>query len=308
MRHAFLIIAHSNWKQVAAFVSAIDTDRCDFFIHVNKNVCLPEETIKMVEQSATKSKVYFTKRIPVIWGGAGICEASILLLEEAYERHKYDYYHLMTGTDLLVKPFEQFDSFFELNVYNNESEGEYKTNYISYGTPSKKMMSRLAYYNFFVSQWRNSNKYIRKLATMTNSLLCEIQNIIGINRVKKQDFDIYCGSSWWSISNEFSLYYIKAAKEFMRIFGSKTFAIDEFCPQTVVVNSKFKRSLYLNPSGIAKNLRLLDFERGNGYGSPHIWTIEDKNEVLETGNLIGRKFDSEIDVDIVKIVLNMIHR
>ena len=81
-------------------------------------------------------------------GGAGICEASILLLEEAYKRHKYDYYHLMTGTDLLVKPFEQFDSFFELNVYNNESEGEYKTNYISYGTPNKKMMSRVAYYNF----------------------------------------------------------------------------------------------------------------------------------------------------------------
>lgn len=92
----------------------------------------------------------------------------------------------MTGTDLLVKPFEQFDSFFELNVYNNESEGEYKTNYISYGTPNKKMMSRVAYYNFFVSQWRNSNKYIRKLATMTNSLLCEIQNIIGINRVKNK--------------------------------------------------------------------------------------------------------------------------
>ena len=69
MRHAFLMIAHSNWKQVAAFVSAIDTDRCDFFIHVNKNVCLTEEIIKMVEQSAKKSKVYFVKRIPIIWGG-----------------------------------------------------------------------------------------------------------------------------------------------------------------------------------------------------------------------------------------------
>lgn len=69
MRHAFLMIAHSNWKQVAAFVSAIDTDRCDFFIHVNKNVCLTEEIIKMVEQSAKKTKVYFVKRIPIIWGG-----------------------------------------------------------------------------------------------------------------------------------------------------------------------------------------------------------------------------------------------
>lgn len=82
MRHAFLMIAHSNWKQVAAFVSAIDTDRCDFFIHVNKNVCLTEEIIKMVEQSAKKSKVYFVKRIPIIWGGQGYAKLQFFCLKK----------------------------------------------------------------------------------------------------------------------------------------------------------------------------------------------------------------------------------
>ena len=306
MKHAFLIIAHNNWKQISEFIAAVDTFKCDFFIHVNRNVPIDIDTIKFVEQSAQKSKVYFTKRVPIIWGGTGICEASLVLLEEAYNKHKYEYYHLMTGTDLLLKSFKEFDLFFESNFYNNASDGKYKTNYISCGNPSKKMLSRVVYYNFFISQWRNSNRYTRKLTTMTNSLLCVFQSIIGINRVKSLNCTLYCGSSWWSISSEFAPYYLDKAKKFLSELGSRTFAIDEFCPQTTIENSDFKRSLYLNPSGVAKNLRLLDFKRGNGYGSPHIWTIEDKNEVLETDNLIGRKFDSEVDSDIVKTVLNMI--
>lgn len=52
-----------------------------------------------------------------MFGGAGICKASIVLLEQAYKKNNYDYYHLMTGTDLLLKPFDEFDSFFERNLY-----------------------------------------------------------------------------------------------------------------------------------------------------------------------------------------------
>lgn len=65
--------------------------------------------------------------------------------------------------------------------------------------------------------------------------------------------------------------------------------------------------MYIKPSGIEQNLRLIDFQRGNGYGSPHVWTINDINEILNTNNLFGRKFDSEIDAEIVEEILNKIH-
>ena len=92
-----------------------------------------------------------------------------------------------------------------------------------------------------------------------------------------------------------------------RIFSDKTFAIDEVCPQTIIENSYYKDSIYINPSGMEQNLRLIDFQRGNGYGSPHVWTINDINEIMNTNNLFGRKFDSEIDAEIVKEILNKIH-
>ena len=52
---------------------------------------------------------------------------------------------------------------------------------------------------------------------------------------------------------------------------------------------------------------MIDFQRENGYGSPHVWTIYDINEIMNTNNLFGRKFDSEIDAEIVKEILNKIH-
>lgn len=307
MKHAFLIIAHNNWNQIRQFISAVDNLNCDFFIHVNKKIALEKHTIEDVQQGAQKSKVFFTDRVPIVWGRAGICKASIILLEQAYIYRKYDYYHLMTGSDLLLKSFDEFDSFFEQNLYNNDSGGEYRTNYISSGLPNRKVLSRLLYYNFFISQWRNPNRIVRKAATLTNSALCLLQSIIGINRVKNSEFSLFYGSSWWSISDEFARYYLREAKKFIDIFSDKTFAIDEFCPQTIIENSSYKKSLYLNPNGIERNLRLIDFQRGNGYGSPHIWTIGDKDEILKTNNLFGRKFNSEIDSEIVKVVLDAIN-
>ena len=291
MRHAFLIISHNNWKQIGKFISAVDNLACDFFVHVNKKAVLEKATVETFQ----------------LFGGAGICKASIVLLEQAYKENNYDYYHLMTGTDLLLKPFDEFDSFFERNLYKNNSCGDYKTNYISSGLPNRKVLSRLSYSNFFIAQWRNPNKVIRKMATMTNSALCLLQAVIGINRIKNLGFRLYYGSSWWSISDEFAKYYLEEAKKFIDIFSDKTFAIDEICPQTIIENSYYKDSIYINPSGIEQNLRLIDFQRGNGYGSPHVWTINDINEILNTNNLFGRKFDSEVDAEIVKEILNKIH-
>ena len=201
-----------------------------------------------------------------MFGGAGICKASIILLEQAYKENNYDYYHLMTGTDLLLKPFDEFDSFFERNLYKNNSCGAYKTNYISSGLPNRKVLSRLSYYNFFIAQWRNPNKVISKMVCMSICALCLLQAVIGINRVKNLGFRLYYGSSWWSISDEFAKYYLEEAKKFIDIFSDKTFAIDEICPQTIIENSHYKDSMYIKPSGIEQNLRLIDFQRGNGYG------------------------------------------
>lgn len=306
MKHAFIIIAHNNWNQLEQFIKTIDSDFCDFYIHVNSKVELSQQIINRLSNSTIKSEVFFTERVPIIWGDVGILNASLLALDMAVKTKKYDYYHLLTGSDLLLVSIKSMNEFFETNYKNNNSNEKLMTNYITAQIPNKKRASRVTLYNFFIPVWGNSNKYIRKIATMTNSFLGLFQSTIGINRMKLRYNELYCGSSWWSISREFAYYVVKQKSCLIEQYKNKTFAADEFAIQTLIMNSKFKDSLYTPQNDQSPNLRLLDFNRGNGYGSPHIYVYDDKKEIDNTQNIFGRKFDSRVDSKIVNYILNKI--
>lgn len=200
---------------------------------------------------------------------------------------------------------EKLNSFFETNVFNNPS-GRLKTNYISTGKPNSKMASRVKYYNSFISHWRDSNRYTRKIATVSNTFLCYIQKIIGIDRLKNSGMELYCGSSWWSITHEFAEEYLSKIDWAKDQFGRATFAADEFVPHTVIMNSLFRDSCYEPSQVIHKNIRLLDFGGGNGYGSPKVWTIDDKEILVSSKDLFARKFEQNIDSEIIEFLLDRI--
>ena len=303
MKHAFLIIAHKNWDQLKRMIKAMDSDLCDFYIHVNSQVEMPN--ITDFSQLTRKSNVYFTSRISITWGKYGICEASLVALAESYKKGKYDYYHLLTYSDIPLCSMKQIDAFFETNINNNPS-GYKKTNYISAGKPNPKMASRVKYYNFFINHWRDENRFTRKLATFSNTLLCRIQKAVGIDRLKNSGLELYCGSSWWSITHDFAGYYLEKVDWAKKQFGKATFAADEFIPQTVIMNSQFCDSCYEQSDGVHKNLRLLDFDGGNGYGSPKVWTIDDKKVLLSSKDIFARKFEQDIDNEIIEFMLDRI--
>lgn len=306
MKHAFLIIAHNNWNQLCRLIASIDSEKCDFFIHINSKIDLKKEITDKIKLSAEKSKITFSERVPITWGDFGICKASLVMLRTAINSGGgYDYYHLLTGSDLLLKNIDEFDLFFVKNLYSNKDKGK-KTNYINVGLLNKKMASRIYYYNFFISWWRNPNFIVRKTATMSNSLLGLFQKCIGIDRWRKTGMKLHHGSSWWSLSDEFAEYFLSKFDWIENQFGKRTFAADEFIPQTIIMNSPFKESIYIPNDSMDRSLRLIDWKRGNGYGSPHIWRIDDKEEVLASKNLIGRKFDENVDNEIIDCVINKI--
>lgn len=306
MKHAFLIMVHDNWEQLIKFLNAYHSSKCAFYIHVNSKVTLSDDVAKRIVAASQESRVIFTPRVPIIWGGAGILAASLVALRCAYDEGIYEYYHLLTGSDLPLVSIEKLDSFFIENVKCNHSNGKYYTNYISGAIPGKKMASRVECYNVFVPAWGRHNRFVRKMATLSNTAFCTLQRLCGINRIKKTGNTLYCGSSWWSISNEFAREVLENAEKLIHQYGKMTFAADEFAIQTLFMNSKYRSSKYEPTKDTTSNLRLLDFERGNGYGSPHIYTMADKDEIENTKNLFGRKFDIRVDSEIVNYILERI--
>lgn len=83
MRHAFLIIAHNNWSQLAKFLETIDSSKCDFYIHINSKIQFSNKDKKTLTDVCRKSKVFLSERVPITWGDFGICAASLIMLEMA---------------------------------------------------------------------------------------------------------------------------------------------------------------------------------------------------------------------------------
>ena len=304
LKHAYLLTAHTKFQQVGRLMSLLDHESADIFLHVNKNVQMPN--VKTLTKGITHSKVYVVQnRIPIIWGGGyGLLYAELELIRLAQKTGNYDYYHFVTGQDLPIKTFEEFDEFLAKNIYYNESNGKQRTNYIVCHYPRKIYRSRIEQYNFFIPHYRDANALSRYFFKGFNKLARYGQKAIKINRAKKAGFELYYGPSWWSLTSEFAEYVLTQEERLKMLFDEYTFAADEFGIQTVIMNSQFKDSIFHSKgSDRSDNLRLLDFQRGNGLGSPHVYTIEDFEEIKSNNNFFCRKFDADVDSEVIDLVV-----
>lgn len=115
-RHAYLIMAHGNLAQLSKLVSALDDERNDIYIYIDKKTKNFNE--KMI--TATYSKVKFIEQINVNWGGYSIVKCELLLLEAAVKFNTdYVRYHLVSEADLPIKSQDYIHDFFE------DNNGEY---------------------------------------------------------------------------------------------------------------------------------------------------------------------------------------
>jgi len=109
-KHAYLILAHDRFGQLEQLLSCLDHERNDIFLHVDKKSSYDSESLC---RAVSHSGLYFTDRIKVSWGAFSIVEATFLLLEMAVKQGEYDYYHLLSGRDLPLRPQEEIHAFFD---------------------------------------------------------------------------------------------------------------------------------------------------------------------------------------------------
>lgn len=67
MRHAFLIVAHTNWNQLRALISLLDDSRSSIYVHVDAKS--KDFDPAFFEGSVKRGTLHFVHRIPVTWGG-----------------------------------------------------------------------------------------------------------------------------------------------------------------------------------------------------------------------------------------------
>ena len=102
------------------------------------------------------------------------------------------------------------------------------------------------------------------------------------------------GGAWFSITDDFARYCVSKTDWVTEAFD-ETYCGDEMFTQTLLYNSLFRDRLYQPKEGETCSMRLTDWTRGK----PYTFRSGDYEELLSSKLLFARKFDIDLDREIV---------
>lgn len=281
LRHAFIMSVHTNLEQLQILVTALQFG--DVYIHVDKKQDTLFQQLKEIYKN--NSNVFLVEdRVSVNWSGFSQVQATIKLFElvESTKR-TYDYIHFISGQDLPLMSHAQMDDYIEGKGIDQQFV---EVNDID----SYKW--RLTQYSFF----RENPNNRKKLYRLTDIALRLIQMPF-VRRANFKGFELYKGSSWFSITYECMKYILSYIRE--NDYCSKfryTACPDEHFFQVLLMNSKYKDKV------LKYNSRYIVFEGLNA--SPKTLGVGDMEYFMDGQYMFARKFDMNKDRQVISKILD----
>ncbi|WP_338432596.1 beta-1,6-N-acetylglucosaminyltransferase [Limosilactobacillus fermentum] len=293
-KHAFLIMVHNNSLTLYKCIQQIDSEFADIFIHVDlKCKNFNYERLKAVVKH---SNLYFTtERVKVYWGSFSQIECEMLLLKYARRKGDYSYFHLISGQDLLLKPINII--YKECEESNSSIFLDYRPILLNTNESNDRYLSKGFYYrvslkHYFVNQLSSRSLFVRQLCCVQNKIT-EIfeQRVLHQNIIQKYNLKPKGGANWFSLPLEVVDFILKRENQISKIFKRGRFVDEHFIQMIIGTDGRFDNS-------IVPNKRMVSFD-SNNTGHPKIWTIDDYDKLVNSNCFFARKFDEDIDCEII---------
>jgi len=279
-----MIMCHDNYKTFLRCLSLLDDIRNDIYIHVDlKSKNFPYDIINHI---ISQSQLFYVKRHRVTWGGFSMIKAEMELLKEATKKD-HAYYHLMSGVSMPIKTQDEIYAFFNHNSKNYVHVSEKQMS-------EKAFLDRVRYYHFFSDITGRSRGYFCRIFHFLDRLSIQLQKVLLIDRIRNTKIKFQGGSQWFSITHDLATYILSKEKYIEKCFHWG-FCVDELFLQTLTYQSPYYSSI------VNKSLNFIDWNRGK----PYIFTIEDYNNIMQSGYLFARKFSDE-HIDVVKKIYDFV--
>lgn len=287
MKHAFLILAHNNFEVIKALLHQLDDEDFEIYIHINaKTSWFPQ---KEFEISVGKAELHFVERVAVGYCDYSMVEGVKSLLKSASDS-RHDYYHLISGADLMIKSREEFKHFFD------EHKGK---EFVAFSKSYEE--DRIKYRNYFVAKCRQESRSKSMFYIKLRKFLISIQKALCMkNHIP---YEVKKGADWYSLSHDAVLHLLREEPEFKKYFYY-SYCPTEFFAQTLLWNSaKFRGRLYGVNSfdETIECAREIDWKRG----SPYVYRLSDYGELMKSPAMFARKFDESTDIQIVKKLMTI---
>lgn len=284
MKHAYLILAHHEYQILDRLIQAIDDPRNTIFIHFDKKV---KEFPRL---RTTHADIHFLKdRVDVRWGDVSVIEAEFRLFEEAVNKDKYAYYHLLSGVDMPLKSQNEIHAFF------NQHQGKEFVGYSTYDYHNE-VERKVNRFHLFPQDFRLSPGILPFMKRLIRFFALKMQYIFGYQR--NADTNFKKGTQWVSLTDDFIRYIISKKKEVLKIYRN-TFCSDEIFIQTLCWNSSFKNKIFNYDNESEGCMRMIGWRDGVLYD----WENKDYDVLIQSKYLFARKFNSE-NLELVDRILH----
>ena len=283
-KHAYLILAHKNPGQLRKLLELLDDERNDIFVHVDKKARFnPDELLGVCKAASLK---FAEERISVHWGGVSIIRCELNLLDIATRTSEYDYYHLLSGMDLPIKPQDEIHGFFDRHAGKE---------FLNCWKWPEIMSKRVNYYTLFPEGERFF------LTHFINDMFIKLQRAVGYSR--NRDVDFHYASQWFSITDGLARY-VLSQREWIRKVFSHAAICDEIFLATVVWNSPYRDNIHVKEETDSKavnmsNMRFIDWTRGKSIRHPWTFRTGDMELLMSVPHFWARKFDETVDPQII---------
>jgi len=281
-KHAYLIIAHNNWKILERLLFLLDDPRNDIYLHVDRKSRLTDFADKVCFASLS-----VFHEIDVRWGDVSQIQVEFFLFKAAYSKGKYTYYHLISGCDLPIKTQDEIHAFFNRH---------YPAEFIGFTTGT--IEDRVDKIHVFSKHYRMRNKGLGKILGLLRGFAVFLQGILDYHHYKLDD-KLMKGPNWVSITEQ-AVSLILSQEEVVMKQYRYSFCADEIYKQTILGNSFLSDRVYDRTDDNCGCMRCIDWKRGN----PYVFHSADFEQLMHSDRMFARKFDEEIDFDIVEKIVD----
>ncbi len=280
MKHAFLITAYTDAKQLKDLIESLNSTDSFFYIHLDKKSSIQDD--EEITSLQKLNNVHFIKNsIPVYWGGYSHLQVFLLLMNEASKNKEINYIHTLSGQCYPIVSRNKIQEFF---TENKGKEFIMFTDLSSLNW-SGGSFNRIQLYH--LNDWFNIRaKFWKRI----NSRFLQLQLIFGVKRKLSASFkNYYGGGTWWSLSIDAVKYIqgvINDTEGLLKKF-KHTHCSEEIFFQTILLNSSFKDKI------VSDDLRYVDWNTRDG-NCPAILNETDFEQLKNSEKLFARKFASGI--------------
>ena len=298
MKHLVAILAHKNPAHLELLVKECTDRDYHVLIHLDKK---SRESILSDAPSLVKYTV--DESIDVDRAHHSILSATYVLLEASLSID-FQYFHLISGEDFIVKSAREFHYFFSKNsgcnflnhisipvttAYSESIDERFK----DYTTFQDKMPAKNYMFSFFKNgiglvdtyHFRPSSMLAKFFKVLTPTYRLR-QLYLRIFKRKLPNMDFYAGSAWFSVTKDLATYYTTYRKEKPELYKYLKNGLfpDEVYFQTITMQSKYKKTM------VNSDLRYIDWSRPVNDGPSHT-TLECIPKIASSNGFFARKFD-----------------